>query len=612
MPAFDFPPSPSVGQPFTPPGSDLIYVWTGVTWNSTIATGSGTVTQIDTGAGLEGGPITTTGTISMTDTAVIPGSYNAANITIDQQGRITAAAQGQSSGVLIQDTPPVGPITGNLWWDSSTDNSGGRLYVYYTDENSAQWVNTNPSGGDAGGGGNSSVSVLPSAPPTPEQGDLWFCTSDGRLYVFYDDGDTSQWVDASPDSLQSVVNSGAEWPATSAENDLFFRTTDGRLYIYYKDTDGMQWVDASPDAPPSEYWTRDSATGIITPLVSTDGVVIGDPANTYGVQFNHRGAAYIRADGLANATDIALGIYNGGFQSTDTTAFITKDGSATFENPVRVNRSVSGNLCFATFTGGTNTPATSAINSDGSATFATGDFVIDLNGAMACAGPVTINDPANTSGHFFGAGGGAEHTVASGTVGTTPVLSVIKGFGNSTFQVTADGSANFASGSFDIASNGVAAIYNQTSTPGDNLLITRSDVNGSNTLAFFVTANGVISARNDTISLIGSERRIKNTIEPLDPVTSWETVRDLPYYSYKLNGNDENTYYGAIVDECPEEMVVEGATSDEEGNIRTYDNSLLQGRLFVALQTALTRIEALEETNASLEERLIALEGGTN
>ena len=147
MPAFDFPPAPFVGQTFTPPGSDLTYTWTGLTWNSTITSGSGTVTQINTGVGLIGGPITTAGTISMEDTAVVPGAYNAANIVVDQQGRITFASQGQSSGVIIQDTPPSGAVSGNLWWDSSTDNSGGRLYVYYTDETSAQWVNTNPSGG---------------------------------------------------------------------------------------------------------------------------------------------------------------------------------------------------------------------------------------------------------------------------------------------------------------------------------------------------------------------------------------------------------------------------------------------------------------------------------
>ena len=142
--------------------------------------------------------------------------------------------------------------------------------------------------------------------------------------------------------------------------------------------------------------------------------------------------------------------------------------------------------------------------------------------------------------------------------------------------------------------NGWMRCFHSTNTTSADLYLGYSNVNGNGTLVYSVTTGGFIQARSTSINQIGSERRIKNTIEPLDPVTSWETVKNLPYYSYKLNGNDEGLHYGPIVDECPEEMIVEGATSDEQGNIRTYDNSLLQGRLFVALQTALTRIEALE------------------
>lgn len=46
------------------------------------------------------------------------------------------------------------------------------------------------------------VSVGDSAPtsPTPGNGDLWYNSTSGRLYVYYADGNTNQWVDASPES----------------------------------------------------------------------------------------------------------------------------------------------------------------------------------------------------------------------------------------------------------------------------------------------------------------------------------------------------------------------------------------------------------------------------
>lgn len=45
--------------------------------------------------------------------------------------------------------------------------------------------------------------VSSTAPSTPSNGDQWYNTNDGNLYVYYNDGDTSQWVQIKSDATLS-------------------------------------------------------------------------------------------------------------------------------------------------------------------------------------------------------------------------------------------------------------------------------------------------------------------------------------------------------------------------------------------------------------------------
>ena len=155
---------------------------------------------------------------------------------------VAQSGGGGGASVSVSDSAPSNPSAGDLWWDSSQ----AMMFIYYADGSSNQWVKANPSGS-----GGADIAVQETAPSNPSSGDLWFDPATLKTYVYYNDGDSNQWVQTNPtggggSGGGSSVTVSDTAPSSPSSGDLWWHSTNLKLYVYYTDGSSNQWVQTNP------------------------------------------------------------------------------------------------------------------------------------------------------------------------------------------------------------------------------------------------------------------------------------------------------------------------------------------------------------------------------
>lgn len=181
--------------------------------------------------------------------------------------------------IIVSDTAPANPIANKtLWWESDT----GQMYLYYSDGDSSQWVQINGGGGGGGGSGSALVPTDDNPPTAPGDGQLWWRSNNGNLYIWYDDGNSKQWVQIGGSGGGSaLVPIDDAAPASPMRGQLWWRSNLGQLYIYYDDGNSQQWVQAIPTGKAVEPYSF-SAANMLLRSVNATSIALNNKADGSG------------------------------------------------------------------------------------------------------------------------------------------------------------------------------------------------------------------------------------------------------------------------------------------------------------------------------------------
>ena len=150
----------------------------------------------------------------------------------------------------------------------------------------------------ASGGGGSSVTVSDTAPASPSDGDMWYNSLSLKMFVYYNDGSSSQWVPASPQQAGAdgaTGPAGADGSATSYANlaafpssgntngDMGFATDTKAVYVW----DGTEWDRVYTGSQTTPSFTTDPPSSLLLNTDGSNSVVTVAAADAEGFPINY-------------------------------------------------------------------------------------------------------------------------------------------------------------------------------------------------------------------------------------------------------------------------------------------------------------------------------------
>ena len=151
-------------------------------------------------------------------------------------------------GATVSDTAPASPSAGQLWFQSTN----GKTFVYYD----SQWI-------EVGGVGTGARMVSSSsAPASPLEGSMWFDTDTAQTFVYYD----SQWIEIGASGVTASVQDSA--PASPVSGQIWFNSLTGGTYVYY----GTNWIEVGAS----------TFSSILNTINAKGDLLVGTADNTIG------------------------------------------------------------------------------------------------------------------------------------------------------------------------------------------------------------------------------------------------------------------------------------------------------------------------------------------